>query len=841
MPLHLRNDHLVLAISERSGAILQVTLADSGLQLLRAEHDLPPWELSFIDPTTGVVEVWKTWERFTATTARLEDGGERADLRWELAPGLTITARVTLPGGSPNASLHVAVHNRTERAIRHLTFPVLRGIGRLVDARPEDNLLLHPVAGGFLFVDPYRTFADWPPTHGLRHIAYPTGAGAFTQFMAYYAREVGGFYLACHDPWNTAKELDFFWSPEHEGLEARIAHKSWDVRPGNALILEYPIVLGALAEGNWYEAAERYRAWATATGEGHPDWCGAGRLEERVAQGRAARWLVEEVGFATFGLPSSFDVSPWLEAFHRIAERPVFHVLGHDWPQWGGATTKVTERLDALFQEAGLKPYREHTVSELGAALMALPPERIGTEEGCRQFFERLGADWSRLPPERWREIFAQLHRCGPWFPPDTPPLSWFPARFHRRNLAAIRESGDRFAPFLFDFFAYGHDVREHGLVRGPMTGWLHPMREDLAAFARIWMDPCTAFWQDFHARRDRQLVAESGADAVYYDISAGCGPDWSDRADHGHPRGYGRWLWEGYAEIYRKSREAASAERGNYVALGAEMVVENLIRHVDFAQWRAGGLVQGDLELLPILPLMKVGRARKVPLFSYLYHEYGPVILDGWAKLSRAFGDIFYLIAAQVALQQGGLVELNYEYSPLERFPGMTGPTYQLLYNCAIREERSPHEVDEGKLAFLREIALARTGFARRYLAYGKAARPVRFTTPIPQMRFSWQHENSHSGRREGGRYLAPVVVHQAWLYRDHSLGLLFVNLDDSRPLSVEFVVDPEKCGLAGGAYTVWRVTREEREKLRDWDGRAPLHLSVRLPPREIVLIEIE
>jgi len=836
----LQNSHISISISRTNGSILQVENKVSNLRLIRDQvDDLPPWRLFLFDLAKGEAQEWKEWEEFTITTEQMTEGGERANLLWRLGQGLEIEAVVELPTTSPDAYFRVEVRNDSQMTIQQLEFPVIRGIGRLVESPAENNLLLHPAAGGLLFVDPLDTFARWP-LGGLRHMPYPEGIGAFTQFMAYYAKDVGGFYFACHDPLNTAKEVDFFWSAGSQALETLFTHKSWDMHPGNSLILEYPIVLGALEEGSWYEAAERYRDWATATGEGHPDWCEAGRLEDRVREGKAAKWLAEEVGFCTFGLPSSFDVSPWLEAFHQIADKPVFHVLGHDWPQWGGASVERMERLDSMFQEAGLKPFHEHSLNELWFAQISTCLNSMDTTEAHRRFFELLGADWSRLPEQRWREIFEEYNRCGPWLPPDTPPLPWFPTRFHPANLETIRKNGDYFTPFFFDFFAYGHDHESYGMNRGEPAGWQLPTELVQAGFAKIWMDPCASYWQDFHASRDAQIVAESQADGLYYDISAGCGPRWSDRDDHGHPPGYGRWLWDGYAETYRKSKAAATAEKGRYVAQGIEMGIENLIRYVDFCQWRAGGLVQGDIELMPFMDLVKQGKAIKLPLFSYLYHEYGPVMLDGWAKLSREFGEIFYLIAAQVALQQGGLVELNYEYSPLELFPGMTGPTYQLMYHCAILVDQEPYEADPEKLKFLREIALARTEFAKDYLAYGKAMRPVRFVSSVPEMYFSWKHYNSIGGRRESGRYLAPSIVHQAWSYRDEKLGLLFVNLDGTQAQDVEFTIDRPKYRLRKASYSIWRVTGDGREKMGSWDHEDTLNLSVHLPPRRIVLIEI-
>ncbi|MEE8441339.1 MAG: hypothetical protein V3S41_06430 [Spirochaetia bacterium] len=109
-----------------------------------------------------------------------------------------------------------------------------------------------------------------------------------------------------------------------------------------------------------------------------------------------------------------------------------------------------------------------------------------------------------------------------------------------------------------------------------------------------------------------------------------------------------------------------------------------------------------------------------------------------------------------------------------------------------------------------------------------------------VPEISFSWKHYNSIGGRRESGSYLASSVVHQAWNYRDETLGLLFVNLDGSLPASARFAVDPSRYGLKGDAYSVWRSTRKGREEVRNRDGQGPINLSVELPPRQIVLIEV-
>lgn len=58
------------------------------------------------------------------------------------------------------------------------------------------------------------------------------------------------------------------------------------------------------------------------------------------------------------------------------------------------------------------------------------------------------------------------------------------------------------------------------------------------------------------------------------------------------------------------------------------------------------------------------------VPTFTYVYHEYGGIRIDGWGKLADAIEDLFYHTVAKTYLW-GALYELNYEYSPLKMIDG--------------------------------------------------------------------------------------------------------------------------------------------------------------------------
>ena len=90
-------------------------------------------------------------------------------------------------------------------------------------------------------------------------------------------------------------------------------------------------------------------------------------------------------------------------------------------------------------------------------------------------------------------------------------------------------------------------------------------------------MCPCEEHTHDMHVARDRQIVAESGANAMYYDISANNLLHVCLKEDHHHPKGGGNELTKAYRRIYRDTKEAcAEAKNDRYFPVGTEMINES-------------------------------------------------------------------------------------------------------------------------------------------------------------------------------------------------------------------------------------------------------------------------
>lgn len=743
-PIMLENDSLRIALDGNSGNLLSVENNRSGFQLIQYPAGGPAWRLQVLEAAKWIED----YTAFTWTYDQTYAQGQAVNLRWTTDLGFTIEGRVELAKADLNACFFVNVLNEGDHSLDKIEYPIIQGIGNL--SNDTDSCLVHSQGTGFLFHDPYRLFEPVPgPRQGLRYSPYPEGfSGSTMQFMAYYAQGKGGFYLAAHDPSKAMKWLNFFKGQTGD-LESTFIHQSPDISPGQGLRVPYPVIIGALFEGTWYEAADRYKAWAS-----QQSWTSQGPLWGRQDR---SRWLLDEVGFATFGVNASHDRSAWLDRFHAITEGPVFHVLGVNWP--------------------------------------------------------KTGADYrNNLPGGR---------------------DDWFPASFSEANLETIRKNGDYWAPFEFDLLLspYRTENRE-------ITDSLLALPREKYSFDQYnfpFICPATSYLPELHRWRDERLVAGYGCDALYYDISANNVLMACRNRNHGHPVGGGTWMVDAYCRMYADTKSAATKAKGAYVPQGTEMISEVFIPYMDFYQARAEASPLSSFEADFFRDWIKQGLVEKIPLFTYVYHEYGPVRLDGWGKLSPEVGELFYWVASRVALW-GGLFELNYEFSPLEIIDSQAEDPSEHYYDF----ERRAYGVDPAKVAFVREIAAARTGFARDYLVYGTMIRPLSIEAPeveLDYFLYNVPRDLPHYGER--GTLRVPSVVHVAWRYRHEKIGLLFVNLQKEGAQEVTLDIDLANYGFAeGGNYGVELITAVRHTSLPNITGKGRLHLT--LPPRRVVLLEI-
>lgn len=290
------------------------------------------------------------------------------------------------------------------------------------------------------------------------------------------------------------------------------------------------------------------------------------------------------------------------------------------------------------------------------------------------------------------------------------------------------------------------------------------------------------------------------------------------------------------YARMWAETGRAASEAKGQHMSQGAEMISELFIPYLDYYQARAEASPLSAFEADFFREWIRAGDAEKIPLFSYVYHEYGPVRLDGWGKLSREVGELWYWVASRVALW-GGLFELNYEFSDLEALEGFDDdPSHHYA-----EYERRAYEVDPAKVAFVREIAAARTGFAKPYLVYGEMVRPLDIQTDDLELDYHLYNVNaSRPHFDEKGTMRVGSVVHAAWRAPEGRVGFFFVNLLAGEPQTLTLEIDPERYGLPSEApHRLRKLMMDAQDELGS--GRGITTIDVTLAPRQVTVLELQ
>lgn len=469
------------------------------------------------------------------------------------------------------------------------------------------------------------------------------------------------------------------------------------------------------------------------------------------------------------------------EGWEEGAEMYKPWALAQSWCRRGRAD-KRREKATWLLEDAGLCTFGINAGHDRRKWM------RRYREDVDTRVFHVLGPDWTNTP-----------QTFGWGVPGDME--DWVPTKFNKENLDDIKENGDFFAPFEFDFMvamdkSNPDKLRPH-LQKFPKPPFSHD------AYHFNMLCPCDPFTKDFHREKNLTMLRESGMDATYYDISANnlikvCLAD-----NHGHHPGGGHEITRGYQDVYQDTHEALSQEADKYIPLGTEMMNETFLSHLDFYQARAWGQPSSTLETWPFRDQMRSGQARMIPMFDYVYHEMGVVRMDGWGKLVEETGELFYHNAAKVYLW-GGLYEINHEYSPMEELDGEenTGEEHYARFD----PQHNPYSPRRAN--YLKAFAHARTGLANPYWAYGKMT--VAPKMEIPAVMMDWYHYNhgkNDPSYKARGEIAVPAVIATAYESGDGGYALFLANAH-KEDHTLSCTLDYEALRLDGGVKKVSLIT---------------------------------
>ena len=170
------------------------------------------------------------------------------------------------------------------------------------------------------------------------------------QFMAAYrdGEKPTGLYVAVHDPWGSTKEIILQSDADTGSTQMRFDHPAPDMgRAGNDFKLSGEAVW-QLLRGDWFDAAQIYRAWARKEAKWWPRLAAEGRTDTPLWMRELNAWAM------TGGAPEECVTN--VENFQKFLGVPVgFHwynwhqiPFDNDYPHYFPAKTNLTEGVAEL-------------------------------------------------------------------------------------------------------------------------------------------------------------------------------------------------------------------------------------------------------------------------------------------------------------------------------------------------------------------------------------------------------------------------------------------------------------------------------------------------------------
>jgi hypothetical protein len=264
LPVTLRTACDELAVDAHTGRLLWMRpLTGPRDELVASADDQPAFAVQYLDAD-------RQYRRLTSLDAEevaadVETGGDgtRLSLTFARLGGLhlDVTTTVRTSGADPFSRWRVAVRNGAGLEVVDVQYPFLVAPWPQAGAADGGAILLPQYMGALHHnPSPANLPADEPEVWQFSKTYPSTGhypGSVFAQFLA-YLRGGRGLYLACQDTEGGVKLIKPVARPE--GLRLGVAHVGdWPAEGEREL--EYDVVVRSF-EGDWYDAADIYRAWS---------------------------------------------------------------------------------------------------------------------------------------------------------------------------------------------------------------------------------------------------------------------------------------------------------------------------------------------------------------------------------------------------------------------------------------------------------------------------------------------------------------------------------------------------------------------------------------------------
>ena len=309
----LENDKVKIIFNKSSGGIYEYKNKESDLYFVKGVSDATPIRIAVAaGDSSSASEKYLTYTSFEYITEKTKEAAI-INFKWEFENETIVLGSAKLEINSDEVVFNVKLlNNKISKPTYSVEYPILEKIDTL--DKHETDYLVTPFAMGYLFNNPIDNFSSGTNSasgidknNGL----YPSGMYQSMQFYGYYSDGLGGFYVQTRD--GGEHEKSFTFMSINGKLRSSIWHYVQNLRPGDKEF-NYDIVFANLVKGNWYEAADRYKTWATQQA-----WCQEkGKNSERTDLNKE---LYEETVLCNFIEPSKSNQEGAADIYKKIREQ----------------------------------------------------------------------------------------------------------------------------------------------------------------------------------------------------------------------------------------------------------------------------------------------------------------------------------------------------------------------------------------------------------------------------------------------------------------------------------------------------------------------------------------
>ncbi|BBO85868.1 hypothetical protein DSCO28_64340 [Desulfosarcina ovata subsp. sediminis] len=302
---------------------------------------------------------------------------------------------------------------------------------------------------------------------------------------------------------------------------------------------------------------------------------------------------------------------------------------------------------------------------------------------------------------------------------------------------------------------------------------------------------------------RNALKCVELGADALQIEVVGGGGqPCYNPK--HDHPPGYGKWIYERFADLLQRVR-TDGRKINPELALSIEEPCELYIPLLDAYNGR---------DFRELRWPRHIPHSRGIPLFTYIYHEYA-LGFSGyhWNFLTKGR-----------QLYQYRNVAMNFVCGKINGFNILNRPEDAAITN---------HSAEARK--FMRDTVRMTCITGNKYLLLGKMMRPPKvdcdtITFFYPDVR------SGDKAKTNKGNWKESRVLYSAWQAPTGELGCVFANYTTGQAdFNVSFPYDGV---LDSPCKMLVHVPGKEVRTYQD--VTMPFSRPFRLGPREIMLVEL-